>query len=115
MHEELKGLIVPVLTPFKASGAIDEHAFIRHLEFLAHHGVRRMGELKDVAAEYPDVVQQLRTEAIEEIDRRGADPAIVHWLKAEGAVKFPDSAYFGDNWPGPTAFTQYFFRLYEGE
>jgi len=42
MHEELKGLIVPVLTPFKASGAIDEHAFIRHLEFLAHHGVRRI-------------------------------------------------------------------------
>jgi len=37
MHEELKELIVPVLTPFKVSGEIDQRAFIRHLEFLAHH------------------------------------------------------------------------------
>ncbi len=36
------GLIVPVLTPFDASGAIDEHAFVAHLEFLACHGVRRI-------------------------------------------------------------------------
>ena len=49
MHQEkqpfgmkLKGLIVPVLTPFNASGAIDERAFIHHLEFLAGHGVRRI-------------------------------------------------------------------------
>jgi len=35
MHEELKELIVPVLTtPFKVSGEIDQRAFIRHLEFL---------------------------------------------------------------------------------
>ena len=38
----LKGLIVPVLTPFNESGAIDQRAFIRHLEFLAHHGVHRI-------------------------------------------------------------------------
>lgn len=42
MKERLKGLVVPVLTPFDASGVINEHAFIRHLEFLAHHGVRRI-------------------------------------------------------------------------
>ena len=40
MNEDLKGLIVPVLTPFLDSGDIDESAFIRHLEFLAEHGVR---------------------------------------------------------------------------
>jgi len=39
---EFKGLIVPVLTPFKASGEIDEHAFIQHLEFLVGHGVQRI-------------------------------------------------------------------------
>ncbi len=39
---ELKGLIVPVLTPFMESGALDERAFIRHLEFLVQHGVRRI-------------------------------------------------------------------------
>ncbi len=38
----LKGLIVPVLTPFDESGAIDQRAFIRHLEFLAHHGIHRI-------------------------------------------------------------------------
>ncbi|MEN8253897.1 MAG: dihydrodipicolinate synthase family protein [Verrucomicrobiota bacterium] len=39
---QLKGLIVPVLTPFKESGAVDERAFVRHLEFLAGHGVQRI-------------------------------------------------------------------------
>lgn len=38
----LKGLIVPVLTPFDESGIIDQRAFIRHLEFLAHHGIHRI-------------------------------------------------------------------------
>jgi len=38
----LKGLIVPVLTPFYDSGAIDQRNFIRHLEFLAHHGIHRI-------------------------------------------------------------------------
>lgn len=39
---ELQGLIVPVLTPFRDSGEVDQQAFIRHLEFLADHGVRRI-------------------------------------------------------------------------
>lgn len=46
MHEgrnvDMKGLIVPVLTPFKESGEIDGDAFIRHLEFLSNHGVDRI-------------------------------------------------------------------------
>ena len=39
---DLKGLIVPVLTPFDRTGVIDETAFIRHLAFLADHGIRRI-------------------------------------------------------------------------
>lgn len=42
MHEELKGLIVPVLTPFNDAGGIDEEAFIGHLEFLSEHGIARI-------------------------------------------------------------------------
>ncbi|MCF7848693.1 MAG: dihydrodipicolinate synthase family protein [Kiritimatiellales bacterium] len=42
MQNELKGLIVPVLTPFDESGAIDRQAFVRHLDFLTQHGVRRI-------------------------------------------------------------------------
>lgn len=41
-HAELKGLVVPVLTPFRDSGALDCEAFIRHLAFLEEHGVRRI-------------------------------------------------------------------------
>jgi len=39
---DVKGLIVPVLTPFKDSGEIDQCAFVQHLEFLASHGVQRI-------------------------------------------------------------------------
>jgi len=46
MHEgqkvDMRGLIVPVLTPFKDSGEIDRDAFVRHLEYLANHGVHRI-------------------------------------------------------------------------
>ncbi|VGO20246.1 dihydrodipicolinate synthase family protein [Pontiella sulfatireligans] len=38
----MKGLIVPLLTPFSDAGKIDEGALIRHLEFLARHGVERI-------------------------------------------------------------------------
>lgn len=38
----LSGLIVPVPTPFMASGAIDTGAFVEHLAFLAQHGVQRI-------------------------------------------------------------------------
>ena len=39
---EFKGLVVPVLTPFRDSGALDLDAFVRHLAFLEDHGVRRI-------------------------------------------------------------------------
>jgi len=47
LHEDIEavepaGLIVPLLTPFAAEGAIDERAFVDHLNFLAHAGVRRV-------------------------------------------------------------------------
>ncbi len=42
MHEEIKGLIVPVLTPFAESGKINEEAFIRHLAYLKGHGIERI-------------------------------------------------------------------------
>jgi 4-hydroxy-tetrahydrodipicolinate synthase len=39
---KLEGLIVPVLTPFDATGEIDQRAFIQHLAFLTDHGIRRI-------------------------------------------------------------------------
>ena len=39
---DLSGMIVAVPTPFQSSMAIDRQALIRHLEFLADHGVERV-------------------------------------------------------------------------
>ena len=39
---ELKGLVVPVPTPFAESGAIDFGAFLAHLDWLAECGVRNL-------------------------------------------------------------------------
>jgi arylsulfatase A-like enzyme len=72
-----------------------------------------MGQLEDVAAEHPDVVQRLREEAIEEIERRGADPAVVHWLRSEGAGPFPRNVRHYAGWPGPAGYYAYFGRLYD--
>ena len=42
MKDDIKGLVVPVLTPFSADWKIDDASFICHLEYLAEHGVARI-------------------------------------------------------------------------
>ena len=47
LHKDLaevdfSGLIIPVTTPFETSGKIDWSAFIRHLEYLADHCIKRI-------------------------------------------------------------------------
>lgn len=39
---ELKGLVIPVATPFTESGAVDFGAFLAHLDWLAECGVRNL-------------------------------------------------------------------------
>jgi len=73
----------------------------------------RMGEMEDVAASHPDVVERLRGEAIDEIARRGADPAVVHWLRSAGQAPFPRAARHHAGFPGPPGYYPYFGRLYE--
>lgn len=55
----LSGLIVPVLTPFDASGGINEPALIQHLDFLTHHGVRRI-MVNGTTAEFYSLLPQER-------------------------------------------------------
>jgi 4-hydroxy-tetrahydrodipicolinate synthase len=55
----LKGLIVPILTPFDESGAVDQRAFISHLEFLARHGVHRI-MLNGTTAEFYSLLPEER-------------------------------------------------------
>jgi len=75
----------------------------------------RMGELEDVAADHPDVVARLRKAGIDEIERRGAAPGVVHWLRREGDAPFPRNVRHYAGWPGPAGYYAYFGRLYDGE
>jgi len=39
---EISGLIVPLITPFAQDLSLDTEALITHLEFLSHHGIKRL-------------------------------------------------------------------------
>ncbi len=75
----------------------------------------KKGSQKDVAAKHADVVAGLHTEAMDEIDRRGTDPLVMHWLRSGGKDDFPPKARYCDRYPGPPGYTQYFVRLYRDE
>jgi len=75
----------------------------------------RHGSFDNVASQHPAVVQRLRQAAIDEVERRGTDPALVSWLRSDGKAGFPSHAKFWDRYPGPTGYYSYFSRLYTGE
>ena len=71
----------------------------------------RLGSMDDVAAANPDVVRRLHAGALDEIERRGTDPALVTWLRSAGETDFPTGARPFDNWPPPAGYSAYFGRL----
>ncbi|MGH2354462.1 MAG: sulfatase [Chloroflexota bacterium] len=77
--------------------------------------LRRLHHDQDVAAQHPDVVAALRAAALEEIARRGLDPALVAWLRSEGTKPFPTEYRATDAHPPPPAWRTYFQNLYLGE
>ena len=76
--------------------------------------LQRLGSPTDVAAGNPDVVQRLRTDAIQELTRRGVDPALTRWLESEGTTAFPQEFQATDAHPAPPTWKSYFGRLYHG-
>ena len=72
-----KGLIVPVLTPFKESGAIDQNAFIQHLEFLAHHGIERI-MVNGTTAEFFSLLPEERKMLLKLARRHFSGLIVVH-------------------------------------
>jgi arylsulfatase A-like enzyme len=85
------------------------------LEFTAkpeNCGLVRLGSLEDVAADHPSVVEGLHAAAIDEMEHRGTDPALVGWLRSYGESGFPAACRFWDGYPGPAGFAPYFSRLY---
>jgi len=95
----------PLFNAFDGEWRLDVHLKA------AECGLSRMGSLEDVAADHPDVVARLHAEALDEIERRGTDPALVAWLRGAGETDFPAEARFFENWPAPAGFRAYFSRL----
>ncbi len=88
------------------------------LEFAAkpeNCSLTRLGSLQDVAASYPLVVEELHAAAIDEIERRGTDSALMDWLRSQGESEFPTRCRFWDFYPSPAGWSTYFGRLYVEE
>jgi hypothetical protein len=51
--------------------------------------------------------------ALEEISRRGIDPALMEWLRSGGTAEFPDSAVLAYGYPPPPGYIRYFNRSYK--
>jgi arylsulfatase A-like enzyme len=76
--------------------------------------LRRLGQLEDVTRQHPDVVARLRTAALEEIGRRGLDPALLAWLRRGGEGPLPAEYRASDAHPPPPGWRTYFQNLYRG-
>ncbi len=75
----------------------------------------RLGDLENVADKHPDIVAQLHTEALDDIEHRGTDPELIAWLRSGGEREFPTDATYWDGYPGPAGFRPYFGKLYTGD
>jgi arylsulfatase A-like enzyme len=74
----------------------------------------RLGALEYVEKDHPGVVGEIHAAALDEIERRGADPTLMKWLRSGGEGAFPEDCRFWDGWPGPAGFRTYFSRIYTG-
>jgi hypothetical protein len=76
-----------------------------------HDRLVRYGTFEDVAPDHAALVSRLRKAGIAELKRRGADPKVIAWLRAEGKKRFPEDARPFDGWPAPAGYYAYFNRL----
>ena len=53
--------------------------------------------------------------ALDEIERRGTDAALMAWLRSGGESEFPENPNYWDGYPGPAGFRPYFGKLYTGD
>jgi len=80
----------------------------------AHCRLERLGTQEDVAAEHPDIVEDLHSRALAEIARRGLDPKLVEWLHRGGKDECPTDVRVTDVHPAPPAWRSYFTHIYKG-
>jgi len=77
--------------------------------------LQRLGSIENVAAGNPEVVEQLRSVGLDEIARRGLDPALTEWIKSEGKNPFPEKYRITDAHPRPSGWEMYGNNLYHGK
>jgi len=77
--------------------------------------LKRLGSTENVAADHPDVVSELHAAAVEEIARRGLDPALVEWLRRHGQGECPREFRVTDAHPVPPGWSPYWARYYQGQ
>ncbi|MCX7015732.1 MAG: hypothetical protein NTW86_24800 [Candidatus Sumerlaeota bacterium] len=68
----------------------------------------RYGALPNVALEQPKTMADLREKGLREIERRGASPALVEWLRSGGKSEFPEVRR-----PEPEGWTSYWGQNYQ--
>jgi len=81
----------------------------------ARSSLYRYGDTENRAAQHPDVAGELHAAGIAEVERRGADPALVRWLRDGGAGEFPQDVPTYRGWPKPAGFRPYWTRAYGGD
>jgi len=77
--------------------------------------LRAPGSHENQASDHADVVERLRKAAVDEIERRGADPDIVHWLRRGGEGNPRGWCRWFDRHPKPSGYMPYFMRSYAGK
>jgi hypothetical protein len=76
--------------------------------------LERLGTQENVAADHPQLVEQLYGAALGEITRRGLDPALANWLKSEGKADLPSDYRVTDAQPLPKGWRNgYWLNMYE--
>jgi hypothetical protein len=76
--------------------------------------LERLGTQENVAADHPRVVERLYAAALDEIARRGLDPALLAWLNAEGKTDFPTGYRETDAQPLPPGWRNgYWLNMHE--
>jgi len=70
--------------------------------------LRRFGGRAEVSDDHPAVRDRLRSAAVEELDRRGLDPAVRDWLESEGETPFPGEYEATDASGRPPGWQTYF-------
>ena len=71
-----------------------------------------MGSTDNVAESEPSVVRRLHDAGLYEIERRGAVPELMSWLRSAGKEPFPWCSHLHDGFPIPAGYEQYWGRGY---